>query len=89
MNSLDLYTVTQFVLISIIFILFKTGAWRKSYSTTLGLIETSIGMHLYKIGYPYYALWSIIIFAIILAIRTLLHKDFDTIIRNKPTGHVI
>ncbi len=78
---LDSYTIGQFILSALIFLLIITGSWKHSYTTTLTVFCTSIALHFYKIGYYDYCYWLLISVSVLITIRAMLHKQKDRLIK--------
>lgn len=72
----------QSISLGLLFILFITGAWRKSISTSIYIISLALAFQCYVCERPEWGGAFITFGALIALIRAMFHEENDSLMRN-------
>lgn len=67
--------------VGLVFVLFITGAWRKSVTTTIYVLSLSIGLQCFLCNNEQLAIAVVTFGAIIALVRAMFHHSDDTLMR--------
>jgi len=71
------------VFTGMLFMLFVTGAWKKSFSTAVSIISMAVFAHLVVVGRIEEGYIILLLCGFIILLRSIMHKKDDVLFRDK------